>query len=427
MSAEVVDSNPYSRLVALERMGVVQDYERIRDKAVAVVGCGGVGSVVAEMLTRCGVGKLLLYDYDKVELCNMNRLFYRPEQAGMTKVAAAAETLHSINPDVAFLEGSYNIAASDCYERLVTELTTGGMTPTLSAAAAAADDATSANDGTAQRGRPVDLLLCCVDNFAARLVVNRVCLEHGLVWMESGVAENAVSGHTQLMLPGVTPCYECAPPLVVATGQAEAKREGVCAASLPTTMGIIAGLLSQNALKYLLGFGKVTQYVGYDALNDHFPDAALLPNPECNSNPCRAAQAKHQRRIETEFGGDAAKAHPLHNDVERAKGKDVEDGAVVAAKAAQRASNAAKWGISVASSGDKASSLRVDPTADPASPPTVASAPATKKGSVEYAFAKGAEHDDASADGASGGVPAQPAKSSESLDSLMARLRQVSQ
>lgn len=39
------------------------------------------------------------------------------------------------------------------------------------------------------------------------------------------------------------------------------KREGVCAASLPTTMGIIAGLLVQNTLKYLLNFGQVC--VGY--------------------------------------------------------------------------------------------------------------------------------------------------------------------
>lgn len=38
-----------------------------------IVGVGGVGSVAAEMLTRCGVGKLLLFDYDNVELANMNR------------------------------------------------------------------------------------------------------------------------------------------------------------------------------------------------------------------------------------------------------------------------------------------------------------------------------------------------------------------
>lgn len=60
---------------------------------VAIVGVGGVGSVAAEMLVRCGVGALLLYDYDKVELANMNRLFFRPDQCGMNKTDAAAETL----------------------------------------------------------------------------------------------------------------------------------------------------------------------------------------------------------------------------------------------------------------------------------------------------------------------------------------------
>jgi hypothetical protein len=39
MSSEVVDSNPYSRLMALQRMGIVKDYERIRDKTVRA--CGG--------------------------------------------------------------------------------------------------------------------------------------------------------------------------------------------------------------------------------------------------------------------------------------------------------------------------------------------------------------------------------------------------
>ena len=55
MSSEVVDSNPYSRLMALKRMGIVDNYEAIREKAVAVVGVGGVGSVTAEMLTRLAV------------------------------------------------------------------------------------------------------------------------------------------------------------------------------------------------------------------------------------------------------------------------------------------------------------------------------------------------------------------------------------
>ncbi|KAA0195746.1 Ubiquitin modifier-activating enzyme 5 [Fasciolopsis buskii] len=77
ISSEVIDSNPYSRLMALQRMGVVKNYAMIREKTVAIVGIGGVGSVTAEMLVRCGIGRLILFDYDKVEMANMNRLFFQ--------------------------------------------------------------------------------------------------------------------------------------------------------------------------------------------------------------------------------------------------------------------------------------------------------------------------------------------------------------
>lgn len=59
--------------MALKRMNVVKNYEDIRLFTVAIVGLGGVGSVAAEMLTRCGIGKLILFDYDEVSLANMNR------------------------------------------------------------------------------------------------------------------------------------------------------------------------------------------------------------------------------------------------------------------------------------------------------------------------------------------------------------------
>ena len=74
-------------------MGIVDNYEKIREYTVAVVGVGGVGSVTAEMLTRCGIGKLILFDYDKVEMANMNRLFFQPHQSGQSKVDAAVQTL----------------------------------------------------------------------------------------------------------------------------------------------------------------------------------------------------------------------------------------------------------------------------------------------------------------------------------------------
>ncbi|KAL8054181.1 hypothetical protein ABFX02_05G121600 [Erythranthe guttata] len=276
MSAEVVDSNPYSRLMALQRMGIVDNYERIRDFSVAIVGIGGVGSVAAEMLTRCGIGRLLLYDYDKVELANMNRLFFRPEQAGMTKTDAAVQTLTDINPDVVLESYTLNITTVQGFETFMSSLTDKSFRPD-------------------KDGIGVDLVLSCVDNYEARMVVNQACNELKQTWMESGVSENAVSGHIQLLVPGETACFACAPPLVVASGIDERtlKREGVCAASLPTTMGVVAGLLVQNTLKYLLKFGSVTPYLGYNALKDFFPTMEMKPNPQCSNASCMERQKEY--------------------------------------------------------------------------------------------------------------------------------------
>ncbi|CAH0382373.1 unnamed protein product [Bemisia tabaci] len=275
MSAEVVDSNPYSRLMALKRMGIVNNYEKIREYTVAVVGVGGVGSVTAEMLTRCGIGKLILFDYDKVELANMNRLFFQPHQAGLSKVEAAARTLSFINPDVVMETHNYNITTIDNFQHFMDRISEGGL-----------------------NGGAVDLVLSCVDNFEARMAINVACNTLGQTWFESGVSENAVSGHIQLIIPGESACFACAPPLVVASNIDEKtlKKDGVCAASLPTTMGVVAGFLVQNTLKKLLNFGEVSWYLGYSALSDFFPKMKLRPNPTCEDSYCRARQKEFNEK-----------------------------------------------------------------------------------------------------------------------------------
>ena len=108
------------------------------------------------------------------------------------------------------------------------------------------------------------------------------------------MSENAVSGHIQFLQPGATACFACAPPLVVAANIDEKtlKREGVCAASLPTTMGIVAGFLVQNTLKYLLKFGTVSHYLGYNAMLDFFPTMSMKPNPHCDEYHCMKQQKK---------------------------------------------------------------------------------------------------------------------------------------
>lgn len=73
---------------------------RLRGCSVAIIGCGGLGSNVAEMLVRSGIGRLTLIDFDTVDESNLNRQFFFRDQIGMPKVVALAENLRRIRSDV---------------------------------------------------------------------------------------------------------------------------------------------------------------------------------------------------------------------------------------------------------------------------------------------------------------------------------------
>ncbi|KAL8436217.1 hypothetical protein Efla_003747 [Eimeria flavescens] len=298
MSAEVRPDNPYSRLMALQRMGVVLDYQAITSKAVLLVGVGGVGSVAAEMLVRCGIGKLILFDFDSVELSNMNRLFFTPNDVGLTKVEAARRTLSFVNPDVELETHNLNICHD--FDTFLSRIFNGKDSMAQRQSQRKGEASATRRRLDCPGEHPVDLVLSCVDNYAARITISQACNEAGVPWFNSGVSESATSGQMQLCIPGILACFQaivlqCAPPYVVATNEDEnaIKREGVCAASLPTTMGVTAGILVQNALKFLLGFGRPSTFVGWESLQDYFTSLQLRPNDQCADAWC----CKRQKEV----------------------------------------------------------------------------------------------------------------------------------
>ena len=74
--------------------------QRLHSARVGIAGAGGLGSNVAMMLARSGVGRLLIVDGDRVEPSNLNRQHYFPVHVGRPKVEALAEQLLSLNPDM---------------------------------------------------------------------------------------------------------------------------------------------------------------------------------------------------------------------------------------------------------------------------------------------------------------------------------------
>lgn len=73
-------------------------HNKLKNAKVAVAGLGGLGSNISISLVRAGVGELLLVDFDKVDISNLNRQQYFMEQLGKYKTEALVENLRHINP-----------------------------------------------------------------------------------------------------------------------------------------------------------------------------------------------------------------------------------------------------------------------------------------------------------------------------------------
>ena len=83
---------------ALEERHGKELHRAFSSATVAVCGLGGLGSNIAIALARAGIGKLILIDFDRVDITNLHRQQYKAEQIGMYKTVALAENLKEIAP-----------------------------------------------------------------------------------------------------------------------------------------------------------------------------------------------------------------------------------------------------------------------------------------------------------------------------------------
>ena len=76
----------------------IEFQEKISSTTVAVCGLGGLGSNIAIALARAGIEKLILIDFDKVDITNLHRQQYKANQIGISKAEALKYNLKEINP-----------------------------------------------------------------------------------------------------------------------------------------------------------------------------------------------------------------------------------------------------------------------------------------------------------------------------------------
>jgi adenylyltransferase/sulfurtransferase len=203
----------YSRQVRFAPLGE-PGQARIRASRVAIVGCGALGTVQAEILTRAGVGSLRLIDRDLVELSNLQRQFLFSEAdaaEGAPKAVAAARRLTAINSDVAL-------------EPVVADLVPSNASDLL---------------------ENIDLILDATDNFETRYLINDYSVREGIPWIYGAAVSSY--GLKLAVIPGTTACLKCVYPEPPKGAQPTCETAGV----LGSLTATIAALQTADAIKIL--------------------------------------------------------------------------------------------------------------------------------------------------------------------------------
>ncbi len=169
------DLDRYSRQVLFAPIGE-EGQRRLLASRVTLIGCGALGSTLANLMVRAGVGFLRIVDRDFVELSNLQRQSLFDEQdvaEALPKAEAARRKLARANSQVG-LEAVVADVNPDNIERLI-------------------DGAALVLDGT--------------DNFEARFLINDAAVKHGIPWVYGACV--AATGLSLPVLPRETPCLRC--------------------------------------------------------------------------------------------------------------------------------------------------------------------------------------------------------------------------
>jgi len=254
-----VDDERYSRQTRFAPIGDAGQ-QRIRAARVAVVGCGALGSIVAEQLSRAGVGRLSLIDRDFVEASNLQRQsLYREEDArrAAPKAVALAERLAEINAEVA-------------YDAVVADVAAGNVVELL-------------------RGH--DLVVDGGDNFPLRHLVNEACCLLGVPWVHGACV--GAYGVCVAIVPGDTACLRCLQDMMPAAGDSPTcDTAGVIA----PIAHVVAGLQVAEALKLLVGDGASVRRALW-AIDVWTNDVRRLDLTTARDPRCLACGAKATRPL----------------------------------------------------------------------------------------------------------------------------------
>lgn len=219
----------YKRFYILKSIGK-ENFEKLREKSISIVGAGALGSNISLGLARIGFKKIKIIDYDVVEEENLSVQNYEFEdlKEGKPKVFALKEKIGRINPE---------IEVNAIHEELNPKNAINFL-------------------------RDTDIIIDATDNFDTRFLINEVSYREGIPWVHGAVIEER--GEAGIFVPEKTACYRCFLPNIPKGYIETCEIMGVH----PSIVNFVAGFQINLAIKYLLGEKLPENRIYYFDLSD---------------------------------------------------------------------------------------------------------------------------------------------------------------
>jgi len=234
------DLERYDRQIRLPSLGE-EGQRRLKSAKVLVVGAGGLGSPCSIYLAVAGVGHIVVYDSDRVELSNLNRqILHGDDDVGRLKAESAKEKLQRLNR---------SIHVETCADRLDEERVEEAV-------------------------RDADVVIDCLDNFATRYLLNEACVNLRKPLVHATIY--GLDGHLTTIIPGRTPCIAC---LYGPTPPPEIKPFPV----MGVAPGVIGTLEALEAIKIITGLGRTLagRFLRFDGEEMAFEIFEVKRRPGC--------------------------------------------------------------------------------------------------------------------------------------------------
>lgn len=235
----------YSRHFVLREIGVAGQKQLLASR-VLVIGAGALGSSALMYLAAAGVGTLGIADYDTVETSNLQRqIIHNADHIGMQKVLSAEQTIKKLNPDVTVHLHCERMRA-DNIQNVISDY---------------------------------DFIIDGTDRFESKFLINDACVLSQKPYSHAGAVR--FEGQLMTYVPKQGPCLRC---ILESIPPRETTLSCSQAGVLGAVTGVLGSLQALEAIKYLLGIGKlfVGKVLHFDGLTMQFRIVKQSKsNPDC--------------------------------------------------------------------------------------------------------------------------------------------------